>query len=115
MHWKYLQGSVISCPKDEHAIIPVQINCQRKVPYNEMIPDDIKHLKLLWRNALQVVEHGKTLNPNIPKYHKNFLVMIQEVLKQHVHLFMENEKLFLGAIFLHFIVKIDHILISFSY
>lgn len=54
--------------------------------------------KCLWKNAQHVVESA-IKNPSSVKYQLNFCLMIQEALKNNIHLLTEDEKTYMGISF----------------
>lgn len=92
----YAQGFVTSLPGHPLDVVPIQLICKEMMPWSER-GSDYQLFKSLWENAVCVVENAKSFSPSMTKYQKNFHLLIQEVLKQHSHLFTNDEKLFLGS------------------
>ncbi|KAJ3675670.1 hypothetical protein LUZ60_004712 [Juncus effusus] len=84
------QGSVISLPEKPHDAVPIQLNCQKE---DEKYSD----FESCWKNVLVTVHNGKIFSPNLPKYQKNFVLLIDDVMKNHSHLFTHNEISFIGS------------------
>lgn len=65
--------------------------------------------KGLWKNAQHVVESG-TRNPSSSvKYQLNFCLMLQEVLRNNIHLLTEDEKNHMGIDTLLLIILVTFI------
>lgn len=83
------QGHVTSVPKQSTDAVPIQIMCHR-TPDDEREYED-ETFKCLWKNARHVVESA-IKNPSSVKYQMNFSLMLQEVLRNNIHLLTEDEK-----------------------
>ncbi|KAL5542879.1 hypothetical protein UlMin_010589 [Ulmus minor] len=91
------EGRVISVPKHSLDVVPVQIFCHNAVSRDNKENDDIEVFRYLWKNVQQVT--AKSGQTGTAKYQQNFCVLIQEVLKSNLHLFMDEEKDFIGPWF----------------
>ena len=85
---------MISVPKHSLDVVPVQIFCHNAVSRDNKENDDIEVFRYLWKNVQQVT--AKSGRTGTAKYQQNFCVLIQEVLKSNLHLFMDEEKDFIG-------------------
>ena len=92
----FLQGQVSAAPKNSLEIVPVRIFCQTTLSDENKENDNVELFRFLWRNAQQVTESAKNGRPNNTKYQQNFSVLLQEVLENNLHLFIDGEKDFLG-------------------
>ncbi|KAH7655665.1 Phosphodiesterase I protein [Dioscorea alata] len=86
------QGSITSLPKHPLGAVPIRLVCQKVIKDNSMESVDRETFKLLWRDVVRVVDHAKT-----PSYQRNFRLLVQDVLHNHLHLFVDEETLFLGS------------------
>nr|CAD1836469.1 unnamed protein product [Ananas comosus var. bracteatus] len=77
-------------------VVPIQLNC-KKTLNGEMSFDDQQRFESLLKNTLVAVENGKMHPPSSTRYQKNFLLMIEDVLNSHAHLFTEEEKSLLAT------------------
>ncbi|KAL5703244.1 phosphodiesterase I [Ranunculus cassubicifolius] len=91
------KGSVLSLPKHSLDVVPVQIFCEEIPSHPEENSNDCKDFESLWRSVLSVVERMKISPPNTAKYQKRFCIILQEVMKNHHHLFTNDEKLFIES------------------
>ncbi|OVA19093.1 zinc finger protein [Macleaya cordata] len=91
------EGSILSLPKHSHDVIPIRIVCQGMTKNSQMESNDRELFDSLWENVLHVVEYAKNFLPSKTKHQQNFLVLIQEVMKNHHHLFIDDEKLFIES------------------
>ncbi|KAH7655826.1 Phosphodiesterase I protein [Dioscorea alata] len=85
------QGSITSLPKHPLGAVPIRLVCQMVIKDNSMESVDRETFKLLWRDVVRVVDHAKT-----PSYQRNFRLLVQDVLHNHLHLFVDEETSFLG-------------------
>lgn len=92
----FLQGQVTAIPKHSLDVVPVKIFCDKAVLSEKIQCDNAEHFKYLWRNAQQVVESSKNCRTSTTKYQQNFCILIREVLRNNLHLFVDGEKDFLG-------------------
>ncbi|CAL5191400.1 unnamed protein product [Lathyrus oleraceus] len=88
------QGHVTSVPKHSRDAVPIQIMCH-STPDGESKYED-ETFKCLWKNAQHVVESA-IKNPSSVKYQLNFCLMIQEALKNNIHLLTEDEKTYMES------------------
>ncbi|XP_061374406.1 fanconi-associated nuclease 1 homolog [Gastrolobium bilobum] len=89
------QGLVTSFPKHSLDVVPIQIMCHR-ASENESEYDN-ETFKCLWKNAQHVVEFGSRNPPSSVKYQLNFSLMLQEVLRNNIHLLTEDEKTYMES------------------
>ncbi|XP_020111867.1 fanconi-associated nuclease 1 homolog isoform X2 [Ananas comosus] len=90
------EGFVSALPKRPLDVVPIQLNC-KKTLNGEMSFDDQQRFESLLKNTLVAVEDGKMHPPSSTRYQKNFLLMIEDVLNSHAHLFTEEEKSLLAT------------------
>ncbi|XP_058736594.1 fanconi-associated nuclease 1 homolog isoform X1 [Vicia villosa] len=88
------QGHVTSDPKHSRDAVPIQIMCHR-TPDGESKSKD-ETFKCLWKNAQHAVESA-IKNPSSVKYQLNFCLIIQEALKNNIHLLTEDEKTYIES------------------
>eukprot|EP00268_Persea_americana_P059824 TRINITY_DN7387_c0_g1_i9.p1 TRINITY_DN7387_c0_g1~~TRINITY_DN7387_c0_g1_i9.p1 ORF type:complete len:975 (-),score=160.16 TRINITY_DN7387_c0_g1_i9:347-3271(-) len=88
--------SITSLPRHPLDVVPIKLVCNEIALWSER-GSDCELFKSLWESAVCVVENAKSFSPSMTKYQKNFHLLIQEVLKQHSHLFTNDEKLFLES------------------
>ncbi|GAU17744.1 hypothetical protein TSUD_171320 [Trifolium subterraneum] len=88
------RGHVTSIPKQSLDAVPIQIMCHR-TPDGEIKYDD-ETFKSLWKNAQHAVESA-IRNPSSVKYQINFCLMLQEVLRNSIHLLTEDEKTYMES------------------
>ncbi|XP_058102526.1 fanconi-associated nuclease 1 homolog isoform X1 [Magnolia sinica] len=93
------KGSVTSLPNHPHDAIPIRLVCQEMTTCCQMEANDRQLFESLWRNAVHVAECENAFPASTTKYQRNFHILMQEVLKQHSHLFTDDEKSFLGPWF----------------
>ncbi|KAF8388570.1 hypothetical protein HHK36_027245 [Tetracentron sinense] len=91
------EGCVTSLPKHSLDVVPIQIVCQEMTLHGEKESNDVRLFESLWKNAVHVVENAKAYPPSMTKYQQNFCLLVQEVLRNHPHLFTDDEKLFLES------------------
>ncbi|KAG8371498.1 hypothetical protein BUALT_Bualt13G0093900 [Buddleja alternifolia] len=91
------EASITSAPKDSRAAVPIQIICKNVQLFDQNYCDNIQVLKSLWRHALRAAELAKNNPSGTIRYQHNLVLLIQEVLKSHPHLFTISEKSFLEA------------------
>ncbi|KAF6176445.1 hypothetical protein GIB67_010082 [Kingdonia uniflora] len=91
------EGSVMSPPKHSLDTVPIQISGQKMAISSENDSHDNQVFESLWKSVLHVVEYAKNSLPNTAKYQQNFCTLIQEVMKNHRHLFTDDEKLFIDS------------------
>nr|KYP32919.1 Coiled-coil domain-containing protein MTMR15 [Cajanus cajan] len=89
------QGHVTSVPKHSLDIVSVQIMYHRTSDGETKSADEI--FKSLWKNAQRVVEFASRNPPSSVKYQLNFCVMLQEVLRNNIHLLTEEEKSYMES------------------
>ncbi|XP_012568884.1 fanconi-associated nuclease 1 homolog isoform X2 [Cicer arietinum] len=89
-----IKGHVTSVPKHSLDAVPIQIMCHR-TPNGESEYED-ETFKCLWKNAQDVVEFA-IKNPSSVKYQQNFCLMLQEVLRNNIHLLTEDEKTYIES------------------
>lgn len=89
------QGIILSLPKHSLDIVPIQIVCQRMTKTGQMEPKDCEGFDSVWEDVLHVVGCARNSSGK-RKYQQNFLLLIQEVMRNHHHLFVDDEKLFIG-------------------
>ncbi|KAK2359800.1 zinc ion binding/nucleic acid binding/hydrolase [Trifolium repens] len=87
-------GHVTSIPKQSLDAVPIQIVCNR-TPDGEIKYED-ETFKSLWKNAQHAVESA-IKNPSSVKYQINFCLMVQEVLRNNIHLLAEDEKTYMES------------------
>ncbi|KAF4378427.1 hypothetical protein F8388_021621 [Cannabis sativa] len=91
------EGHVTVVPKHTLDAVPIQIFCHKTLS-NEMLEDDnVELFRYLWRNVQQVIGSTKHGRSGTAKYQQNFCVLVQEVLKNNLHLFLDDEKGFLES------------------
>ncbi|KAL6976268.1 phosphodiesterase I [Sarracenia purpurea var. burkii] len=90
------EGCVTSIPKRSLDNLPIQIMCPNNIFSGEKDYDDLQEFKSLWRNAFRVAESSKNHPPSTEKYHQNFSLLLQEVLRSYPCLFSYDEKILLG-------------------
>ncbi|XP_030507003.2 fanconi-associated nuclease 1 homolog isoform X1 [Cannabis sativa] len=91
------EGHVTVVPKHTLDAVPIQIFCHKALS-NEMLEDDnVELFRYLWRNVKQVIGSTKHGRSGTAKYQQNFCVLVQEVLKNNLHLFLDDEKGFLES------------------
>jgi hypothetical protein len=59
-----------------------------------------KDFSSLWKTVLMAVENGRLHPPNVPKYQKNFILLIKDVMRNHLQLFTNKEISFIGSVVL---------------
>lgn len=94
--WNFLQGQVTVVPKHTLDVVPLQIFCHKAVSGETLEHDDVDLFRYLWRSVQQVIESTKLGRTGTTKYQQNFCVLVQEVLRNNLHLFLDDEKGFLG-------------------
>ncbi|PIN11641.1 Phosphodiesterase I [Handroanthus impetiginosus] len=91
------EGTITSLPKDCRAAVPIQIVCNNLQLCDQAYCDNIQEFKSLWSHALGVGELGMTNPSATTRYQRNLVLLIQDVLKSHPHLFTVAEISFLEA------------------
>ena len=86
-----MQGSITSLPRHPLGAVPIRLVCQKLIKDNSMESVDRETIQLLWREVVRVVDHAKA-----PSYQQNFRLLVQDVLHNHLHLFVDEETSFLG-------------------
>lgn len=86
------QGSITSLPRHPLGAVPIRLVCQKLIKDNSMESVDRETIQLLWREVVRVVDHAKA-----PSYQQNFRLLVQDVLHNHLHLFVDEETSFLGS------------------
>ncbi|TKY64935.1 Fanconi-associated nuclease 1-like [Spatholobus suberectus] len=89
------QGHVTSIPKHSLDIVPIQIMYQRTSDGESKYADET--FECLWKNAQRVVEFASRNPPSSVKYQLNFCLMLQEVLRNNIHLLTEDEKTYMES------------------
>ncbi|MCL7050723.1 hypothetical protein MKW94_002963 [Papaver nudicaule] len=89
--------SISSLPKRSLDIVPIQVVCQRMAKTGAMESDNHGGCDSVWKDVLHVVEYAKNFIPGKRKYQQNFLLLIQEVMRSHQHLFIDEEKLYIES------------------
>ncbi len=90
------QGHVIAVPRQSLDIVPIEILCHKNLE-TEKESHSIGPIKNLCQKALGVAESMKNRAPAAKRYHWNFYVLLQDILRSNDQLFTENEKTFLGT------------------
>ncbi|CAJ1839037.1 unnamed protein product [Sphenostylis stenocarpa] len=91
------QGHVTSVPKHSFDTVPIQITCHETSDSESKYDDET--FICLWKNAQHVVEFASKNPPSSVKYQLNFCLMLQEVLRNNIHLLTGDEKSFMGPWF----------------
>ncbi|XP_027350750.1 fanconi-associated nuclease 1 homolog [Abrus precatorius] len=89
------QGHVSSVPKHSLDVVPIQIMCHRTSDGESKYAD--QSFKCLWKNVQCVVEFAIRNPVSSVKYQWNFCLMLQEVLRNNIHLLTEDEKTYLDS------------------
>ncbi|KAJ4755960.1 zinc ion binding/nucleic acid binding/hydrolase [Rhynchospora pubera] len=92
------EGSVASLPLNPQDAVPIKLSCHKK-DYSEHGTNSAiqKDFSSLWKTVLMEVERGKQHPPNVPRYQQNFNLLIEDVMRNHSHLFTDKEILFIGS------------------
>ncbi|KAJ1697006.1 hypothetical protein LUZ63_005518 [Rhynchospora breviuscula] len=92
------EGSVASLPLNPQDAVPIKLRCHKK-DYSEHGTNSAiqKDFSSLWKTVLMEVERGKRHLPNVPRYQQNFILLIEDVMRNHSHLFTDKEILFIGS------------------
>ncbi|KAJ4762387.1 zinc ion binding/nucleic acid binding/hydrolase [Rhynchospora pubera] len=92
------EGSVASLPLNPQDAVPIKLSCHKK-DYSEHGTNSAiqKDFSSLWKTVLVEVERGKQHPPNVPRYQQNFNLLIEDVMRNHSHLFTDKEMLFIGS------------------
>ncbi|KAK9141385.1 hypothetical protein Scep_011066 [Stephania cephalantha] len=85
----------VDCSRDEKTI-QASFSSNREIFCQEMTSNGKEFIDE-WRSVLEVVEDMQTYPPNTTKYQLNFQILVKEVLKNHCHLFTDEEKLFIDC------------------
>ncbi|PON66878.1 Zinc finger domain containing protein [Parasponia andersonii] len=91
------EGQVTAVPKRSLDVVPVQIFCHTAVSSGKIEQDNIELFRYLWRKTQQVIESTKKYQTSTTKCQQNFCVLIGEVLRNNLHLFIDGEKDFLDS------------------
>ncbi|KAI3946577.1 hypothetical protein MKX01_014435 [Papaver californicum] len=86
--------SISALPKRSLDVVPIQVVCQRMIRTGVVESNDHGGSDSVWEDVLHVVECAKNFIPGKRKYQQNFLLLIQEVMRSHQHLFTDEEKLY---------------------
>ncbi|KAI3853640.1 hypothetical protein MKW98_025157 [Papaver atlanticum] len=89
--------SISALPKRPLDIVPIQVVCQRMTRTDVTESNNHGGSDCGWEDVLHVVECAKNFIPGKRKYQQNFLLLIQEVMKSHQHLFIDEEKLYIES------------------
>ncbi|PIA29938.1 hypothetical protein AQUCO_05800189v1 [Aquilegia coerulea] len=92
-----LEGNVLSLPKHPLDAVPVKIVCQDLPSFGEKESNDCKDFESLWKSVQSVIEYNKSFPPSIVKYQQNFCLLLHEVMKNHHHLFTDDENVFIES------------------
>ncbi|XP_051118179.1 fanconi-associated nuclease 1 homolog isoform X2 [Andrographis paniculata] len=91
------EGHIASLPKKSHAAVPIQIVCSNAQLLDQLYKDNMLHFMSLWRDVQCAVKLKETNSNGTTRYQQNLVMLIQDVLKNHPHLFMVSEMSFLEA------------------
>ncbi|XP_062108076.1 fanconi-associated nuclease 1 homolog isoform X2 [Humulus lupulus] len=91
------EGQVTVVPKNTLDVVPIQILCHKAVSGETLEHDNVDLFRYLWRSVQQVIESTKLGRTGTTKYQQNFCVLVQEVLRNNFHLFLDDEKGFLES------------------
>ncbi|KAF3323748.1 fanconi-associated nuclease 1 [Carex littledalei] len=92
------EGSVANLPGKPHDAVPIKLICHKRDYIEQGTNSGIKKdFSSLWKIVLMTVESGKRHPPNVPKYQKNFILLIEDVVRNHPHLFTDREMSFIGS------------------
>ncbi|XP_026419372.1 fanconi-associated nuclease 1 homolog [Papaver somniferum] len=89
--------SISALPKRPLDVVPIQVVCQRMTGADVVESNDHGTSDSVWEDILHVVDCAKNFIPGKRKYQQNFLLLIQEVMRSHQHLFIDEEKLYLES------------------
>ncbi|KAK7295657.1 hypothetical protein RJT34_18568 [Clitoria ternatea] len=89
------QGHITSVPKHSVGVVPIQIMCYKTSDGESKHADET--FNYLWKNAQHAVEFANRNPPSSVKYQLNFCLMLQEVLRNNVHLLTEDEKTYMES------------------
>ncbi|WVZ04696.1 hypothetical protein V8G54_018042 [Vigna mungo] len=91
------QGHVTSVPKHSLEIVPIQVTCHKTANGESEYADET--FICLWKNVQHVVKFESRNPPSTVKYQLNFFLMLQEALRNNIHLLTEDEKTYMGPWF----------------
>ncbi|XP_052723474.1 fanconi-associated nuclease 1 homolog isoform X1 [Vigna angularis] len=89
------QGHVTSVPKHSLEIVPIQVTCHKTANGESKYADET--FICLWKNVQHVVKFERRNPPSTVKYQLNFFLMLQEALRNNIHLLTEDEKTYMDS------------------
>ncbi|KAF5199410.1 Fanconi-associated nuclease 1-like protein [Thalictrum thalictroides] len=92
-----LEGSVLSLPKHPLDAVPVKIVCQEIPSFEEKEYNHRKVFESLWKSVQSVIEYNKSFPPSIARYQQNFCLLLHEVMRNHHHLFTDDENVYIES------------------
>ncbi|XP_078172244.1 zinc ion binding/nucleic acid binding/hydrolase isoform X2 [Carex rostrata] len=93
------EGTVASLPGKPHDAVPIKLRChKRDYIEQETNSGTENNFSSLWKIVLMTVASGKQHPPNVPKYQKNFVLLIEDVVRNHPHLFTDREMSFIESL-----------------
>ena len=88
---------MVSLPGKPHDAVPIKLRCHKRDYIEQGTNSGTENnFSSLWKIVLMTVASGKQHPPNVPKYQKNFILLIEDVVRNHPHLFTDREMSFIG-------------------